>query len=279
MSSWDLIGTVNAARLEAARLEAHWGAQLIAATADAVLPAAEDDSHTNMRWDRTLRALVGQPLPGGIRIGLKISPLSVLVIGARGVEDERPLTGATLAAAEDWLSGVAGRAADRGPVQVRHRDYDLPPHPLADGHHFNCRDGEALLELAHWFGNGTELLGEVALSHERSSPIAVWPHHFDAGGILFLEAGADAARGRQVGYGLSPGDHHLTEPYFYVTAWPLPSGARLDGLPSGHWFSGGFQGAVLAATEVAVAGDVIAQRAKAASFLRAAIARGEALLS
>lgn len=88
---------------------------------------------------------------------------------------------------------------------------------------------------------------------EETSPIQIWPHHFDMA-MLWLPGekipGQDPKNeeqsDKQMNFGFTLGDEGIPEPYFYVTAYPLPEALpRLD-LPRGTtWQTEGFNGAVL----------------------------------
>ena len=88
---------------------------------------------------------------------------------------------------------------------------------------------------------------------EETSPIQLWPHHFDLG-MTWLpgekvpgqdpddEENAD----KQMNIGFTLGDASIPEPYFYVSAYPLPEAFPKLQLPTGTtWHSEGFSGAVL----------------------------------
>jgi hypothetical protein len=88
---------------------------------------------------------------------------------------------------------------------------------------------------------------------EETSPVQIWPHHFDLG-MLWLPgaklAGQDIANeeyaDKQMNFGFTFGDEGIPEPYFYVTAHPLPEEFPGLTLPPGtKWHSEGFSGAVL----------------------------------
>ena len=88
---------------------------------------------------------------------------------------------------------------------------------------------------------------------EESSPIQLWPHHFDLS-MLWLPgekiAGQDPQNeeysDKQMNFGFTFGDAGIPEPYFYVTAYPLPDGFPNLSLPAGsHWQTEGFSGVVL----------------------------------
>jgi hypothetical protein len=88
---------------------------------------------------------------------------------------------------------------------------------------------------------------------EETSPIQLWPHHFDLA-MLWLPgekiSGQDPAdeeySDKQMNFGFVLGDETIAEPYFYVTAYPTPEGMAEVSLPAGaQWRSEGFTGAVL----------------------------------
>ena len=94
---------------------------------------------------------------------------------------------------------------------------------------------------------------------EETSPIQLWPHHFDLS-MIWLPgakiAGQDPAdeehSDKQMNFGFTFGDDGIPEPYFYVTAYPLPDVLPRVKLPAGtEWRSDGFSGAVLPYRELA----------------------------
>jgi len=88
---------------------------------------------------------------------------------------------------------------------------------------------------------------------EETSPIQLWPHHFDLS-LLWLPgskiADQDPANeeyaDKQMNFGFTLGDEGIPKPYFYITAYPLPEALPNIRLPAGTtWRSEGFSGAVL----------------------------------
>jgi hypothetical protein len=88
---------------------------------------------------------------------------------------------------------------------------------------------------------------------EETSPIQLWPHHFD---LAMLWLPGDKVPGQdpeneeysdqQINFGFTFGDAGIPEPYFYVTAYPLPEDFSSLQLPVGTtWHTEGFTGAVL----------------------------------
>ena len=88
---------------------------------------------------------------------------------------------------------------------------------------------------------------------EETSPIHLWPHHFDLvmswlpGEKVPDQDPANAEYAdKQMGFGFTLGDETIPEPYFYVTAYPLPDIFPTLPLPTGTaWQTTGFSGAVL----------------------------------
>ena len=99
----------------------------------------------------------------------------------------------------------------------------------------------------------TEMETFRASIREETSPIQLWPHHFDLS-MIWLPGekipGQDPAdeeySDKQMNFGFAFGDEGIPEPYFYVTAYPTPDLMTETRLPSGsEWKTGGFNGAVL----------------------------------
>jgi hypothetical protein len=243
--TWQPLGAVKAQDLVPARLQLHWAAQVLAAAADAYVAPEPDDSHTAL-------ALEAGTLVCKAGVTLRIAEL-VIAVGKGAL----PLDGKTLADAMAWTDAQLSRS----PHGMHARNYDMPAHPVGTS---NARFARApiangLAELARYYANANELLRDHA-------PLAVWPHHFDLGGIIYIGERA------QLGIGLSPGDASYAEPYLYVTPYPVRAGAALPALPSGGHWSSHFTGAVL--TDLAGAGE-----ASARAFVDAALAAGRALIA
>lgn len=88
---------------------------------------------------------------------------------------------------------------------------------------------------------------------QETSPIQLWPHHFDLS-MLWLPGekitGQDPMdeeyADKQMNFGFTFGDEGIPEPHFYVTAYPLPDGFERLPLPDGsRWQSEGFSGVVV----------------------------------
>jgi hypothetical protein len=110
-----------------------------------------------------------------------------------------------------------------------------------------------------WLSVARALTRLRAETPEETSPIQLWPHHFDLS-MLWLPGekipGQDPADAeysdKQINIGFTLGDPGITEPYFYLTAHPLPAGFPALSLPTGSaWQSEGFSGVVTLYRDVA----------------------------
>ena len=88
---------------------------------------------------------------------------------------------------------------------------------------------------------------------EETSPIQIWPHHFDLGMLWLPGAKVDGQdpdneeyADKSMNFGFTFGDEGIAEPYFYITAYPFPDVFPNLSLPPGTtWHTEGFSGAVL----------------------------------
>ncbi len=102
-----------------------------------------------------------------------------------------------------------------------------------------------------------------ATLRQEASPIQVWPHHFDLSMIWLpgtkipgQDPADEEAADKQMNFGFALGDEGIAEPYFYVTAYPMPAALRDVALPAGaHWQSTGFDGVVMLYRDLAAVDD------------------------
>lgn len=108
--------------------------------------------------------------------------------------------------------------------------------------------------LARVLSSVSAVLAEFGAGvREETSPIQLWPHHFDLS-MVWLPGekipGQDPTNeeysDKQMNFGFTFGDEGIPEPYFYITAYPLPDGFASLPLPAGsRWQTEGFSGVVL----------------------------------
>jgi hypothetical protein len=114
---------------------------------------------------------------------------------------------------------------------------------------------EAAKFLGDWYGFAYSVLEELRADPEsvQASRVQLWPEHFDAA-FDCLEPP------HRAGFGASPGDAAVDEPYLYVVPHSFE-----DAPSSELWNATGFRGALLPLSEFVDASD---QRAAALAFFR-----------
>jgi hypothetical protein len=98
-----------------ARLQLHHAAQLATATGISYLPAEPDDSHTNLEWVESLRALAGHvvPAPQPFRAVIQPADLSLSIAGEDNqIVASTLLHGLTMDDAANWLRARIPSGAD-----------------------------------------------------------------------------------------------------------------------------------------------------------------------
>src|SRR5579883_1260701 len=268
-TKWRPLRGADRGRLREARQQAHHAVQWLARAARAYIPARPDDVHTNLGWDERLDGFTTHALRDGIRLGLKIADLALIVLDHGGTPTLR-LDDQREAAVRHWLGArLAALGFDPAGLDAP-APYAIPEHAVAGGAVYAI-DGfaESFAELAAWFANAARTLDGVRTAMAgrgfAASDVRCWPHHFDIATLAALDPGGD--RARSVNVGLSPGDAWYDEPYFYVSPYPYPDAARLPPLPPlGHWHTHGFTAAVAPATRILAARD---RQAESIAFLRA----------
>ncbi len=262
MNDLDNLRRIAPAKLGAARDLAHKAVQLVTRSARANLPAAPDDSHSNLEWNGKHGAFLAQPLTGEsgtIVVGFAVSRFELIVICNEQEIAAHALSGATDPDATEWLDA---QLTDAGlaPMSSTVLPYDLPASVEQITAYAPEEIAAELEALASWYGLAEKILtatvNKLAHLHPGPSPIRCWPHHFDIATYIGLEAG-DFESARGIGVGMSPGDDTYGEPYFYINPWPYPSTDTLPALPApGHWHTQGFVGAIATASEVLTLTDL-----------------------
>ncbi len=141
---------------------------------------------------------------------------------------------------------------------------DVPADSELRGDRFPDYSPEAAGRLHHAFASVAAALEELRAGiREETSPIQVWPHHFDlsmiwlpGARVMGVDSADEESADKQMNFGFVLGDAGISEPYFYVTAYPQPDDLLDVELPDGTaWHTEGFTGAVLRYGELVAMDD------------------------
>jgi len=116
--------------------------------------------------------------------------------------------------------------------------------------HFNEQQSDLFAEALWWMDKQFNWL-KTSLQGGLSSPIFLYPHHFDLSLVWF-----PYEDDRQLAIGFSTGDETIAEPYLYLTAYPEPAGFTKLRLPKQAYFqTAGFSGAILSYDKLQTSDD------------------------
>lgn len=172
---------------------------------------------------------------------------SQLRIGTEGRDSVREaLVGQSGADLDEIIASTLGQEGIGSPVSTHNRSKksaDFAGYSADQAHSMQ----RALVDVAAAM---SEFRAGV---REETSPIQLWPHHFDLSMIWLPGSkvpGKDPAdeenADKQMNFGFTFGDEGIAEPYFYVTAYPLPDKLQEIALPGpARWQSEGFSGVLL----------------------------------
>jgi len=282
-TDWLLVGEYAPAGLVDARLQLHWAAQLVAAVGTTLLPAADDDSHTNLEWLAEPAMLAGRLTPEAprCRAALRPADLRVFLLDGRDTAiAEHALNGMTISQGMVWLEQEIAALGRRPlPQPLRRPKLDLPEHAVGRGAVFSVTDAAAFAEVGRWYANADRVLRGLVERTSNAAPVRCWPHHFDIATLVTVAAGADGTPTSTIGIGMSPGDASYAQPYWYVTPWPAPDATRFPALAGeGTWHRTGWLGAVLTGSQIAAQASADAQELLVNAFLGAAVDACRSLL-
>lgn len=258
---WRPLAGVDLARLQEARLQAHYAVQWLARAAQAFIAQKPDDSHMNFSWEDAFGGFATHKLQGA-RIGVKLLPLSLMTLEGRNSEPGRVLVldGQKDADVRNWFGETAHSLGLDARLLDKPLSYKILPHRIATGSPYNTANlDDALRELSAWFSNADKSATRIAEAMRQNnfevSTARCWPHHFDLAAQIVVQAGKGTLESaRTIGVGLSPGDINYNEPYFYVSPSPPPPPAKLPPLPEpARWHVKGFTAAILPAQRIMAA--------------------------
>jgi len=227
----------------------HHAAQFIALVGRHLIPRKPDDSNTNMDFIAELNALVGNPMAGGLRVGLQLTDMVLLIVD----ENFRRLHAMTLTGKtkNEVLTKLKAELRQQG-AKVdglnRKLHYELPEHLLDKGAAFSISDRIFFEEMTAHRYNAQLVLDQLVQPYEHAAPVKVWPHHFDTGTIIPVDYDEKGEIAQSMGLGWAIPDRMVAEPYYYLNFWSSEPVKYFDHLPplkQGEWITSGWQGGIL----------------------------------
>lgn len=229
----------------------HQLSQLLAKTSRSLVPAKEDDSHTNLYWDPLQQQLLGRwvPLNGGFLLpGLNFEQMEFQWLDRQmEVVEKVSLVGKNYFEAEKL---VEGHAKDVGidteslmvPLHFEIPDYSFKNSPI------NKLEEKKLLEWSYYRSLANHILKDLGEMVQRKVEVRIWPHHFDTG--IYFQWNNEFG----IGCGLAMEDKMAGAPYFYISAYTGHDQidyTNATSLSNGKWIKEGpWKGGILPLNEL-----------------------------
>lgn len=277
-AEWQTLCLANPSTLTNTIQYLHHGSLFMAMTANSLLPKADGDKHTSMRWVPKLGGLVGYTLPlhFPVRLALIYESFEMAFLDKQlNVLTSLKLQGQNKHTISRWIKETIIDFGGRTEELRAITHFQLPHHPTDRGAPFQKTSTVELQEAARYRHDAHEILSEVADRFAEVSSVCTWPHHFDTGFLVTVDADKEGKPSKTVGAGYAVPDDKIREPYYYVNHWTAEGGLsykNLPDLPDGsYWHQKGWKGAVLPASEIVAQREGSAQYEKVWRFLRAGL--------
>lgn len=236
----------------------HHYARALSVIRRALAPRQKHWYHASLRVNSTGLTTTPMPLNGvAVELALDLTSHRAQLTTSRGEQWSIRLRGQPLS--QFWSELNAAFAAFNLPLNIPKPDYPDAPAaydaPRIENYWRALAQMDLLLKQFQ-----SELRSEL---REETSPVQFWSHHFDLAMMWFSgrlvpeqDPKNEEYADEQMNFGFSPGDDGIPEPYFYVTAYPLPDKFVGSPLPTGaYWHTQGWNGAVLLYETLAASSD------------------------
>ena len=224
--------------------QVHLAAQYLATANINFLDKKEDDSHTNLGFNTKKGLLETWPLTDeGSKIVFDYNGFSLHWVTQETIRRTIFMDGKTHQEVVQWMSNVTRSLGLNTPYTYQ-LHYDLPYEKITADFTFQKPQEQELKTLLR----GREIV-QNALETTRknlnlNTDIRIWPHHFDTGGFIVL----DAVNMISLGFGMAIPDTVVDDFYLYVSGYKGHDGmdtTSFKKLSVGSWRNEGFKGATL----------------------------------
>lgn len=253
----------------------HHATQFIAMVGRHLIPQQPDDSNTNMEFTPEKDMLIGNALPNGLRLALKLSEMELSIVDeANIVKKIIILEGKTK---QKVFVELAQNLADLGVDVTEFKNelhYEIPSHQLDKGSVFSINNKNDFIENSKYRHNAKIVLNEIGKLFEQQELIRIWPHHFDTGAFYTISKNKKGEASKTIGIGLAIPDSMVEEPYYYLSFWsekPIEGIENITALDAGKWMMPNWNGAVLRHSEILDAGSAEGQYELVSNFFTSGI--------
>ncbi len=253
-SSWKLQSLTFDKELNEALQQQHHAAQFVALVGRHLIPQQPDDSNTNMEFIADKDMLLGNAIPIGLKVALKLSSLEILILDKNNITKKVIILDGKSqhSVFEELKQGLSDLGVDVTSFK-NELHYEIPVHQLDDGGLFSVENENGFVENANYRHNAKIALNEIATLFEQKEHIRIWPHHFDTGAFFSISKNDKRESTQTIGIGLAIPDSMVNEPYYYLSFWSNVSDEKVTTLPAlitGKWITPNWNGAILKISEI-----------------------------
>ena len=253
----------------------HHAAQFIALVGRHLIPRQADDSNTNMQYIFDGDLLLGNALPNGMRVALRLTDLEISILDKENIAKKViALEGKTRKEVFDELKQTLSDSGIDVSGFKNELHYEIPSHQLDMGAVFSVRNKYHLVENTLYRHNAEIVIRKIANAYDHSEPVRVWPHHFDTGSFIPVLRNKKDELTQSIGIGWAMPDGMVNEPYYYLSFWSEKPDGDLKTMPAltaGQWMIPNWNGAVLKQSEILQQDSAEKQSELVESFYRKGI--------
>ncbi len=240
-------------KMKDALQQQHHAAQLLALAGHHLIPQKPDDSNTNMEYFPNKKMLIGNPLPNGLKLALKLTDLELFILDDLDSPIQKiTLKGKTKKMVFNELKiNLRNHSVDVADF-TESLHYEIPSHTLNDGALFSA-EHKYLAENAIYRSNAKLVLSNIVSKIENAEAVKIWPHHFDTGSFVSFAHNKKGELSQTIGLGLAIPDSMIAEPYYYLSYWSAGELTGADNLPQpakGKWMMPDWTGGVLPISDI-----------------------------
>jgi hypothetical protein len=190
----------------------HQAAQYLAAAGISFIKAKDDDSHTNIGWNKTKSRMETHVFEHVFQLSLNLETQSLEWIKNGAILSTTNINKATHKQIITWISEqVNQHGLSKEYVYSFH--YDLPYDKITNEYLYSF-DQEEIKSISSEFTKAQNTFEQFLKLERLESPIRVWPHHFDLGIYTKLES-----ENTFMGAGLAIPDSLVDDFYFYASGY------------------------------------------------------------
>ena len=232
--------------------EVHLAAQYLATAAISFLDKKDDDSHTNLGFNKENKTIETWPLNTmGDKLSFNYRKFSLEFINNGIVKSSLEIDGKSHGEIVKWITDTTTGIVNKKQYNYA-LHYELPYEAVAENFTYSKPADDVLEQLLSNRIVVQNALEQVVSSLNLDTTIRIWPHHFDTGGFVLL----NNSDGIGVGFGMAIPDTMVNDFYLYTSGYrghDFVETKEFTPLTNGNWSNDQWKGAMLPISGIDIA--------------------------